>query len=157
MQIRRATEADLPGLVRLWIEFMDFHADTSLRFVRSADAAERWTAYLTGKLTEDDVRVLVADDGGELVGYLMAFVAEYPPIVEARRFGFVQEIAVTAGRRREGIAHRLFAEAERWLVDLGLPHIELRIDTDNEGSRSFWRREGFGPHTENLIKRYPRT
>lgn len=152
MKIREATPADLPGLVELWIEFMDFHADMRTRFVRSPDAAERWAAYIGPKLVEENVCALVAEDQGGLVGYLVGLVVEYPPIVVERRFGFVQEIAVTASRRREGIGRALYARAEAWFRARGLPHVEIRLDSDNALSRAFWTSQGYAPHTETLAK-----
>jgi GNAT superfamily N-acetyltransferase len=152
--IRKALSSDVPGLVHLWTELMDHHADVANRFVRTPDATDRWAEYITPRLEDRDTKVLVAEEDGVLVGYLVALIAEYPPIVEVRQFGFIQEILVTESHRRRGIAHELFTEAEQWLMSRGLPHVELRIDSDNTISRRFWEQEGFGPHTENLIKRY---
>ena len=49
MEIRPATLKDVPGLVDLWIEFMDFHTALDPDYVRSPDAVENWTAHVTEK------------------------------------------------------------------------------------------------------------
>ncbi len=54
MEIRRAKPSDVPGLVALWEEFMDFHSALDLAFVRRANSAENWAAYITRKLNDDE-------------------------------------------------------------------------------------------------------
>jgi ribosomal protein S18 acetylase RimI-like enzyme len=154
MKIRRAELNDIPGLVNLWIEFMDFHTALDAGFVRSANASENWTAYIKTKLTDNDVRILVAEMEESLVGYVVATVNEYPPIITLTRYGFISDIAVTAEHRQQGIAHQLFETAENWLLSVGVSRIELKVDVLNDVSRSFWEKEGFKRHTETLIKKY---
>jgi hypothetical protein len=41
MEIRPARPEDVPGLVDLWIEFMDFHSALDQDYVRSPDAVDQ--------------------------------------------------------------------------------------------------------------------
>ena len=154
MIIRRAQSGDIPNLANLWIEFMDFHSDLDSSFVRSDDAANNWANYITSKLLENDIRIFVAESENTLVGYVVASIHEYPPIITLRRYGFITDIAVTALHRRKGIAHKLFQTAEQWLLSEGVPRIELKVDVVNDVSGAFWKNEGFALHTQTLIKKY---
>jgi len=154
VKIRRACLEDVPGLVSLWVEFMDYHSALDSDFVRTLDSVEKWTSYISTQIAENAVRIFVAESEAVIVGYIVAMVESYPPIITIKNYGFIQEIAVTEKYRRRGIAHLLFETAEEWLRSVGLQRIELKIDVANELSRSFWKKEGFERHTETLIKKF---
>ncbi|NIP17166.1 MAG: GNAT family N-acetyltransferase [Xanthomonadales bacterium] len=154
MKIRTAEIGDLPALTVLWEEFMDFHADLDPSHMRSEGAADRWVAYVAGILGDTSHRVLVAQEGTELSGYTVALIREYPPIFEFGTFGFIQEIAVAAHRRRRGVARALLDAVEAWLRESGVPNAQVRVDVGNEASRSLFRGAGFEPFVETLIKAY---
>src|SRR5712691_1413441 len=57
--------------------------------------------------------------------------------------GWVNYLAVDPGRRRQGFASALMAEAERRLRDLGCPKMNLQIRRDNLEAIAFYERLGF--------------
>lgn len=154
MIVRTATSSDIPALVDLWVEFMDFHTGLDPTFLRSKDATTNWAKYIASKLEDETYRILVAIDGQVLAGYVVAIVQEYPPIRTVQQFGFIQEIAVANQFRRRGIARQLFDSAEKWLLSIGVPQVEVNIDVLNEASQALFRSEGFTRHTETWIKKY---
>lgn len=154
MEIRPAGPEDIPGLVDLWIEFMDFHTALDQDYVRSPEAVENWTSYITGKIADENFRVIVAVDQGDLVGHLVATLKEYPPVFTIKSYGFVQEIAVNEKYQRRGVATDLYDAAEEWLLSRGVSRIQINVDSENLASRSFWSSAGFEPHTETLIKKF---
>lgn len=154
MEIRPAKPEDVPGLVDLWIEFMDFHTALDQDYVRSPEAVDNWTSYITGKISDEKFHVLVAVDQGELAGHLVATFRDYPPVFTIKNYGFIQEIAVNEKYRRQGVARQLYAAAEKWLRAAGVSRIKANVDSDNEASGAFWRAAGFEPHTETLIKKF---
>jgi len=154
MKVRTAEESDVPGLVELWVEFMDFHTALDPDFARSSNATANWADYITSILDDETYRVLVATDGQVLTGYIVAIVQEYPPIRTIEKFGFIQEIAVARQFRRKGIARQLLECAEVWLIAKGVPQVEVKIDIANEASQALFGSEGFVRHTETLIKKF---
>jgi len=71
----------------------------------------------------DDTLVLVAEDGSDLVGYLLAsthatFFANAP-------VAWVEEIMVAESARRSGVATALMARAEVWAREQGTAYISL--------------------------------
>jgi ribosomal protein S18 acetylase RimI-like enzyme len=153
--VRRAEADDLPALARLWLEFMDYHAALDAHFERSPGAADRWSEYVAGKLSDPDYAVLIAQVEELPVGYVIAAIREYPPISTVQRFGFVQDLAVTGASRRQGVGRALYDAAEQWILGRGVRQIELKVDVRNGVSRRFWFASGFAPHAETLIKRWP--
>jgi ribosomal protein S18 acetylase RimI-like enzyme len=57
--------------------------------------------------------------------------------------GWVNYLAVDPGRRRQGIASAMMAEAERRLRELGCAKINLQIRRDNLEATAFYRRLGY--------------
>jgi ribosomal protein S18 acetylase RimI-like enzyme len=143
MQIRKATPADIPDLLELWKEFMDFHADRDPVFARSEDGHERFAEFIGENLASAEWLDLVAVDEGHLLGYCMATIVRYPPVLKVSRYGYVQDIAVTSGHRRRGIAAALYQETECWFREQGIARAELNVAVANEASQGFWGYMGY--------------
>jgi GNAT superfamily N-acetyltransferase len=100
---------------------------------------DRARAVLAGALDSPDSAVLVAEDGGELVGFCTAYMT-----LESVRFGrrcWVEELAVHPGRRSEGIGARLLAEARSWAAERGATHLKLDSSVDRTDAHRFYERE----------------
>src|SRR5262245_59077387 len=70
-----------------------------------------------------DSVVLVAEDGGHLVGFLTAYLD-----LHSVRFGhrvWVEDFAVHPDRRSEGIGKALLDAARAWARERGATHLEL--------------------------------
>jgi ribosomal protein S18 acetylase RimI-like enzyme len=154
MQIREATTNDLPAMVELWQEFMDFHRARDCYFTRTADGHERWGEYATKCMSKDDWLVIVAEIDESIAGYCIATILENPPVISTRQYGYIQDITVASANRRCGIATALFNHAEQWLLSRGITRIELEVSVKNEASNAFWRQLGFGDYLLRLSKRY---
>lgn len=140
----------------LWIEFMDFHQDLDEHFVRAPGSEADWARFLAEMIDSPKHHVLVADEDGDLVGYVVGVLMEYLPFRQERDYGYIQEIAVAGRARGRGIARRLLDEAVAWLEAQGVPQIEVKIDHANEVSQQLHRTAGFEPQYEILIRRRPK-
>jgi ribosomal protein S18 acetylase RimI-like enzyme len=154
MEIRKAKHTDVPKLKELWIEFMDHHGKLDPDYVRSDDAEANWVNYINSKFESEIAVVFVANNNAGLAGYIGVLIREYPPIFTVKKYGFVEEIAVTADQRRQGIASRLWSAAEEWLLSRGISTIRVNIDVANPESQGFFRSLGFSDDTETLLKKY---
>ena len=152
MEIREATIDDIPELTELWKEFMDFHGRYDPFFTRAADGHERWAEFARANIENEDWLVLIALEGNQAVGYCMAAVLDYPPVMETKRHGLIQDVAVTGRCRRNGIGERMVRRTEAWIRARGVRRIELHVATTNEISRAFWRKMGFSEYVERLAK-----
>lgn len=153
MEIRNAAATDIPDLVPLWIDFMDYHAGLDPAFTRSPDAVDNWTSYLAGKMEDRDFAVFVAEEDSRLAGYTVAFVQTYPPIWTVKARGFIDEAYVAPDFRRRGVGKMLLAAAEEWLAGCGMEHVELKVDVANDPSLGFWRDMGFETRVEIMSKK----
>src|SRR5262245_305536 len=74
--IRRATTADLPAMGRLGALLVRTHHDLDPRrfFAASAQTERGHASFLRTQLDEPDIILLVADRGGDVLGYAYAGV-----------------------------------------------------------------------------------
>lgn len=100
---------------------------------------------LLGELEADDLRLpLIAERGGQIVGFLMAWrVAEQLHILN---------VAADPRNRRQGVGTALLREAARRGLEHGLLEATLEVRRGNAGGRAFYRRHGF--REAGVRKRY---
>ena len=124
LEIRRATEADLELMRRLWDEF-------------SAEAT--YTPYpavgFDPALVRDHV-ALVAEEAGEVVGTVYANLS-------SPHFGYVFGVYTVPQARGRGVGRALMRAIAQQLRDEGRGYVLLSVDTPNEGARAFYERLGF--------------
>jgi ribosomal protein S18 acetylase RimI-like enzyme len=149
--IRKATAEDVPAIVELWKELIDFHKECDRLFSRSENGHKAFTDWITGHISSDTSCVFVAEAGMDIVGYCLAIVEKYPPVLEIKKYGLIQDIAVTGAYRRGGIGERLLKEAKGFFREKGLRRIETRVAINNKLSTGFWAKMGFKPYLETAF------
>ncbi|MHC4258820.1 MAG: GNAT family N-acetyltransferase [Planctomycetota bacterium] len=151
IHIRIAVKNDLPAMVELWKEMMDFHKERDQFFTRTATGPESWIESITDHIAKESSCVLVAERDGRIVGHCLGFVSEYPPVLTISHYGLFQELAVAANYRRCGVGQSLFNEMLEWFRGRGIKRAEVRVSVHNELSVAFWRKMGLGPYIETLF------
>ena len=151
VNIRQAVMEDVPAIVELWKELMDFHKELDVFFSRSAIGHEGFADFITGHISSETSYVFVAEADKNLVGYCLAIIEKYPPVLEIQEYGLVQDLAVTGKYRRSEIGERLFKEARGWFSEKGVRRIETRVAKSNKLSTAFWAKMGFIPYLETFF------
>jgi GNAT superfamily N-acetyltransferase len=124
------------------------HLGSRPDYFRSTQSAELATWYRS-LLEKSTTRILIAEEDGLPVGYLLAILHEAPenPFVRARRWCEIDQVAVDPGRRGRGIARALVLSAVSWAKTEGVPQIEAASWSFNDGAHQMFRRLGFVPKT----------
>lgn len=152
--IRQARQADVPQILELWKELMDFHSARDGHFVRAEDGHERYGTFISECIDDPQACVWVAEEkqAGKLVAHCLAMIAEYPPVFVHRRYGMIYDLAVTASHRRQGLGQMLVDKVAAWFAERDITRIEVQFTTTNEISGAFWvQKAGFQPF---LIRAY---
>jgi GNAT superfamily N-acetyltransferase len=137
---RRATEADVPAIIRLL-------ADDMLGSSREATGAESLPQYLDAfRVADADANqfLLVVDDGSGIVGTLqLTFIAGLAR--GGLKRGLVEAVRVASDRRGEKIGEAMFA----WVLEkcrresCGI--VQLTTDKSRTDAHRFYDRLGFEP------------
>lgn len=129
----------------------------SLRAYRSGDEArvmeievdsfpDPWPAsffnYILGKAPD---LFVVAEEGGEVVGYVIGELREIMFSGVSHRFkvGHILNIAVDGGWRGRGVGTRLMGEIEDRFRGMGASQATLEVRESNSTARTFYRNRGF--------------
>jgi ribosomal protein S18 acetylase RimI-like enzyme len=131
-RIRPAAREDDDALRRLDVDTWSPQASPSER-----PPAER--EFFRGDTDPGDV--LVAESGGEVVGYL--HLGRATPLWSNRHVAHVRGLAVHPAHRRRGIARALIEAGARAAAQRGNRRLTLRVFATNPGARALYASCGF--------------
>lgn len=145
VSVRRAAASDVPALERLWVEFIDYHAEGDRYFKRSPGAARVHGARLAEELDRRDRLILIAEHEGEPIGFAIGEIRAASELFLAGPYGFVRDLGVTRSARQSGVGQRLYEEVAAWFMECGVTRAELDVTETNQAARRFWERNGYRP------------
>lgn len=155
MELRTASRSDLPAIRRVAAASLEASYDDVLDEQVRDEAVETWygdrqrlTDGETGGLdagggladTIDtgDSAVVVAEDGGEIVGFAQGSLVEGADTV-----GRIEWIHVDPDHRGSGAGSRLLDRIEAELASVGASRIEGRVLEGNRDGKSFYTQRGY--------------
>jgi len=150
--IRPAEGDDLEAVVYLWQEMMAIHIEQDVAFTLKENAVEAYEPYAESCIGNGAKLTLVAEEEGEIVGYLFGEIITPPPVFPGKKWGVVNEICVSEMHRNIGLGTELLHKAEQWFFKNDADRIECRIGVKNPVSRSFWERHGYIGYMEVCMK-----
>jgi ribosomal protein S18 acetylase RimI-like enzyme len=144
-KIRPGTEDDVPEMLRLWREMMDFHARVEPRFrpLPHPKGEQAWEKHLREDIWgNENWCVFVAEGQNGLVGQIMGVMRDVVPVFEPGQLGYVTDVVVDPAVRRSGVGRALFEALEAWFRQRGVSFLQLMVAHNNRTSQSFWRAVG---------------
>jgi GNAT superfamily N-acetyltransferase len=95
---------------------------------------------ITEAIVSPGSAILVADEGGRLVGFCTAYL-DFDSVRFGRRC-WVEDLAVDPERRSRGIGAALLDAAKEWARGAGASHLELDSGLARTDAHRFYEREG---------------
>jgi GNAT superfamily N-acetyltransferase len=153
MKVRAAGMSDLPALVRLNAEAHAFHMAAVPGAYRVIDPVEV-EGWFRGLLAEERYAILVAEEGGEAIGFAVVERVDEPGHIFAlpRRIANVAQLGVTAAARRRGAGRALMAAAEELARAWGASAVTLSVVAFNADADRFYRALGYAPSVTRMTK-----
>lgn len=140
IEIRDMQSSDVDAALKIRLEWLTAQFD-----VTETTALER--AWFAGYPGNKAAPALVAEDGEQIVGYLLCALTTHPTATGV--CAVIDEICVSETYRRRGIGKRLVETIRQQLqasVD-DLTAIKLRTDRENKPAQAFLRALGFEQDT----------
>ena len=107
-------------------------------------------------LADARVRMLVAEDGGRVVGY--AEVQARPYMLDGVRQGWLAALCVAPGRRGEGVGAALVEAVDAAAAAMGCDEVSVDSSSFRVDAHRFYRSAGFSEHRPaHRFKRAVRT
>ncbi len=145
IEIRDATEKDLKGIVALWEMLVEQHRTYSDHFVLARDGRRKWARYLRQKFTEPSTKLIVAEEEGELMGFMMCLLSPQDSIFVEKATGVVSDAFVRKNRRKKGVMKEMLRVALRWFDKNKMKSVEVSVAAANLEARAAWGQLGFKP------------
>jgi ribosomal protein S18 acetylase RimI-like enzyme len=131
------------------------HAFDALRFFMPERPEDGYRWWLGKELANPNAIVLVAEDGGEIVGYAYARLEERDWNALLDVHGALHDVLVDERARRRGIAKMLVEAACARLRELGAPRVVLFTAAKNEGAQRFFDALGFRSTMIEMTRELP--
>ncbi len=138
--IRPANPSDINAMLGLLHQL--FALEVDFRF-----SAKRQQRGLELLLATPTARVMVAEEGGEVVG--MATAQLVISTAEGEPSLLIEDLVVTPPRQNQGIAGALLLALDAWGAGMGARRMQLLADRTNTPALDFYRRKGW--RTTKLI------
>lgn len=133
-------EVDIIG--NLWFELVSYHRDLSDAMpIPADDGAERYAARIRWSVDDNHVQTFVAEQDGEIVGYVYGTVVDLlPEMFKDERAGIVGDIYVIESQRGAGVGTALMQAMKDWFKVRNVSHYEWYVAAMNEQGIRFWER-----------------
>ena len=143
--IRRAKKEDLEAVGRLGALLVrTHHGFDPKRFMpASPQTPVGYASFLGTQLDEEDVIVLVAEQGGEVLGYSYAGVEGRDYMSLRGPAGVLHDIVIASEHRGKGIGHQLLDATLAALAARGVPQVVLWTAEGNATAQQLFARAGF--------------
>ena len=148
--IRSPKISDLPAMVKLFVELMEYNAKYEPHMTLPEDEhivfEERIRKYMKDP---DKFCIFVAENilTKQVIGYYLGKIE----FAWEKYHGYITHFVITSSFRKKGVGTRLFSHGCDWFKQKKLSRIELRITVNNPLSSSFWRKMGFTPYVETMF------
>jgi ribosomal protein S18 acetylase RimI-like enzyme len=143
--IRGAAPADTPAIGRLGALLVRLHHDFDpQRFIAATSGTERaYGSFLGSQLDEPNIVILVAERGGEVIGYTYAGVEGNDYMALRGPAGVFYDIVVDPAHRGQGVGRMLLEATIQALKSRGAPRVVLSTAERNEAAQRLFERAGF--------------
>ncbi len=130
------------------------HRDNLPHMFQKPNGAAREKDYYLGLIADENVALLVAEAGGNPVGFVHAIVRDPPalPVFVPRRYAIVDGIIVKSEFQNHGIGKILMDKMQEWASAKGATSIELHVYEFNQNAISFYERLGYQTFSRKMSK-----
>ena len=145
VSIRPASAKDMPAVGKLGALLVRLHHEVDgARFIAASPSTPKgYASYLGTQLEEPDVVILVAESGGDVIGYTYAGVEGWDYMALRGPAGVLYDIVVDPARRGEGVGRQLLDATLATLAERGAPRVVLSTAEQNEPAQRLFARAGF--------------
>jgi ribosomal protein S18 acetylase RimI-like enzyme len=142
--IRNGRVKDSERTLPVLDEFMNYHKRiTTQDLDMVGNAGELWRKYFERHVRSRTRKAIVAEQDGEIVGFLLGELQKRPPILTTPRQAYVDSIGVVASGRNQGIGGMMLDVFTEWARQNKMPYIMLNVAVENDPAIRFYKKRGF--------------
>ncbi|MDD4662070.1 MAG: GNAT family N-acetyltransferase [Candidatus Pacebacteria bacterium] len=141
--IRKARIKDLEKIVALSYKSAILHQKLTPYYKVSKDLKEVLFRSLKKNIHSSNSCILLAEEDGKMIGYLLAFKIDRLEMFEVKEVGFIADIFIEEGKRRMGVGEKLLKKCYNWFKEKNINFVEINVQILNKEAISFWNKKGF--------------
>lgn len=147
--VRIATLSDIPAISELYREQFREMAKLIPDFIKEGDQS---TEFLEKIIFNDDSDILVYDNDGKVIGFVLLQTKERPdfPFILPGKYCYIMDIIVTEKYRNKGFGTNLMNSAKDWAKKRGCAFINLDVITNNPKAIVLYNKLGFIPKAQEM-------
>lgn len=149
---RFAVAVDAPAIAQILITVQKLHADAHPETFKQPESVAPFLDEVQRLMHEPNHLFLVAEDGGVLVGYIMAEIQRRDETIyhHPRTTLYIHQLAVLPAYQHNGHGTRLIEAAKQLAKREGLARIGLDTWAFNTKAQRFFRKEGFETFNQRM-------
>lgn len=161
MIIKKANLGDVSEIVKLWLDFMKEHDEVILKNerrlkpfeVKAKDIGKKYEAFVRMRINSKNGIVFLALKDNEIAGYALVFVKDEIPIYRRKKVGYISDLYVKGGFRKQGISTKLKNQAILWLKNNRIDNVALPLYPANKSAHSIYKKWGFFDYKIEMRKK----
>ena len=147
--VRKATVDDIPAISELYREQFREMSKLIPDFIKEGDQS---VEFLEKTISNDDSDILVYEDNGNVVGFILLQVKTRPDFdfMIPGKYCYIMDIIVTESHRNKGFATALMNSAKEWAKEQNCNLINLDVLVNNHGAIKLYEKLGFIPKAQEM-------
>ena len=147
--IRKAIHNDIPAIAELYREQFREMAKLIPNFIKEGDQS---VEFLEKTISNDDSDILVYEDNGNVVGFILLQAKERPDFdfMLPGKYCYIMDVIVTENSRGKGFGTALMNSAKDWANEQNCSFINLDVLVNNHGAIKLYEKLGFIPKAQEM-------
>jgi len=154
MKTRKARPEEISQVADLWqgLVLHEKKIDPTY-FDITKHARNKFLRFVKKKIKDGNSKLLVAIVDDKIVGYILGWVKERPPIFKLKKVGYISDCFVVKEFRGKGIGEKLTQRMLAWFRTKKLNHVELVVTSRNKLGLTVWENLGFKEYRKIMRKK----
>jgi GNAT superfamily N-acetyltransferase len=161
IKIRKARLKDTDEILDLWKDFMSEHDNVVIKrnsmlkpyTIKKSDAKNNFRSFIKRNIRSRNGIVFVAEDGKEIIGYLLCTIKKNIPIFKLERIGYMNDLYVKKKYRGTKISTGFKNKAMQWFREKGMKHASIMVSPENKKAHGIYKNWGFHDYHIELRKK----
>ena len=147
--VRKATNNDIPAKAELYREQFREMSKLIPDFIKEGDQS---VEFLEKTISNDDSDILVYEDNGNVVGFILLQAKERPDFdfMLPGKYCYIMDVIVTESHRNKGFGTALMNSAKDWAKEQNCSFINLDVLVNNPGAIKLYEKLGFIPKAQEM-------
>ena len=143
MLIRKFQKKDISEVVKLGIDFLNYHKKFDPFFAPSKNIKSIYKKYFSEYLNSNNKLLLVAEEKGKIIGFATGDIKKGSELFRVKVTGLIEYIFVSSGYRRQGMGEVFMKEILAWFKGKKIKYIAISVHSKNKIGRKAWEKYGF--------------